>query len=272
MLLCLYFSVFVYTVFLFPVRKHAPPNIVTSTPNMQPNYSSHTTTHIVHPSHIQEQTVARSSDVTIVKNVQNQQPVIEQHQKPHYTQIQNQQQHYIPNLIHNNSEASQHVINQSHIYVNAPTPMNVMPRHHGQQWVPESNQQNATGQHNHTNSQLPDHLSQQSPPQFHPGSAGHVPYSPSLGPSNYQNVEVIRQVQFQQQHHQQFHQQNVQQQRLGHSNQGDRNVQIVGRNKPVGTVAPNTHTTASTVHPRTLGRIRHGYSQKGINCMFFYTA
>jgi len=216
------------------------------------NFSTHTT-HIVHPSHIHEQAAIRSSDVTIVKNVPNQQPVIEQHQNQQYTHIQNQQHNYIPNSIQNNSEPSQHLMNQSHIYVNAPNPVNVLQKHHGNQWASESPQQHASGQHNHMNSQVHDHLTQQSPQQMHPGSAGHVPYSPSLGPSNnYQNVEVIRQVQYQQQHHQQFNPHNVQQQRLVPSNQGDRNIQIVGRNKPVGTVAPNTHTTASTVQPRLI--------------------
>lgn len=240
---------------MFLVRKTVPPNILPTSPNIQPNYSSHTTTHIVHPSHIHEQAGMRSSDVTIVTNVQNQQPVIEPYQNQQYTRIQNHPQHYVSNSIQNNSDPSQHVINQSHIYVNAPNPINALQRHHAPQWASESPQQHASGQHNHLNSQVNDHLSQQTPQQLHPGSAGHVPYSPSLGPSNnYQNVEVIRQVQYQQQH-QQFHPHNVQQQRPVHSNQDNRNIQIMGRNKPVGTVAPNTHTTASTVQPRLIGRI-----------------
>ena len=77
-------------------------------------------------------------------------------------------------------------------------------------------------------------------------------------PNNYQNVDSIRQVQYQQQPHQQFNPHGIQQQRLI-SNPGDRTMQIAGRNKPVGTVAPNTHTTPS-VQPRLIGRSKMGIS------------
>ena len=78
--------------------------------------------------------------------------------------------------------------------------------------------------------------------------------------SNYQNVEVIRQTQYHQQQmqpQQQYHHQNMQQSRLlpTSSIAGDRNVQAVSRSKPVGTVAPNTHTTASPAQQRIIGRV-----------------
>ena len=240
------------------MRKITPPNIIATTSNTQPNYAANTTTHIIHPTHIHEHAAMRSNDVTIIKNVQNQQTVIEQHQNQHYTQIPNQPQQYLSNSIHNNSDASQHAANQSHIYVNAPNPTNIVQRPRNPHWVSDSNQQHSNGQHNHINLRPNDHLAQQ-PPHMHPGSAGHVPYSPSMGPpNNYQNVDSIRQVQYQQQPHQQFHPHGVQQQRLI-SNPGDRTMQIAGRNKPVGTVAPNTHTTPS-VQPRLIGRSKMGIS------------
>ena len=189
--------------------------------------------------------------MTIVKNVQHHQPLIEQ--QP--THIQRQQQQYLPNsILNNSSEPSQHMVNQSHIYVNAPNPVNMLQRHHGHTLTPEGNSSHDAGQNNHVVSHLQDHLLYQSPSQSHPGCSGHVPYSPALGPSNnYQNVEVIRQFQYL---HQSSHPQNMQQQRPISAISGDRNIQIIGRNKPVGTVAPNTHTTASTVQQRLIGRIR----------------
>ena len=222
---------------------------------MQPHFPTQTTTHIIHPSHIHEQTAIRSPDVTIVKNIQNQQPVTKHLQNQQYSQIQNQQQNYMSNSMKNNSELSTHTNNQSHIYVNAPNPVTLSQRPYGQQWAHDNTQQHAVGQHNHVNPQMHDHSSPHSA-QMHPGSSGHVPYSPTLGPSNnYQNVEVIRQVQYQHQNHHQFHNNSGPQQRLIPSNQADRNIHIVGHNKPVGTVAPNTHTTASTVQPRMIGRV-----------------
>ena len=260
------FVCILYTVLLFPVRKITPP-VAIPTSGMPTHYSSHTTTHIVHPSHIHEQAAVGNSEVTIVKNVQNQQPVIEQQQyNQQYThmQQQNPQQHYVPNLMQNNhhldSPRPQHLINQSHIYVNAPpNPVGVLQQRHPihSQWAGEIPPHNVTGQHSHLmTSPHQDQMSHPPPSQLHPGSAGHVPYSPALGPSNnYQNVEVIRQVQYQQQQ-QTHHHQNMQPNRLPPSSvSGDRNVQIVGRSKPVGTVAPNTHTTQSNVQHRVIGRV-----------------
>ena len=244
---------FEYALFLFPVRKTVLPNAVPTTSNMQPHNPTQTT-QIIHPSYTHTQTPMRSSDVAIVNTMQNQQPVMHPKNQP-YSQIQTQQSNYISNSVTKNSEFSNHTNNQSHIYVNAPNPVTLSQRPLTQQWSHDNTQQNIPGHHNQAISQIHDHSSQYSA-QMHPGSTGHVPYSPTLGPSsNYQNVEVIRQVQYQHQNHPQFHNTNSPQQIIVPSNHGDRNSHIVGRNKPVGTVAPNTHTTASTVQPRMIGMV-----------------
>ena len=218
---------------------------------MQPHNPTQTT-HIIHPSYIHEQTPVRSSDVAVVQTVQNQQPVTHPPTQQ-YSQNQPPLPNYNPNSVAKNTEFSTKTNNQSHIYVNAPNPVTLSQRPIGQHWSHDNNQQNIPGHHNQVISQIHDHSSNYSG-QMHPGSSGHVPYSPALGPSsNYQNVEVIRQVQYQHQNPLQFQNATSPQQRIVHSNHGDKNIHNVGRNKPVGTVAPNTHTTASTVQPRIIG-------------------
>ena len=251
--------------FLLAVRNNSHSTTVPYTSNLQANNPSETTTQMNYPSYSYEPNPMRNSDVAAVKTVQNQQPVT--HLQPQqYTQMQNQHTSYIPNTSTNNADFSTHTNNQSHIYVNAPNPVTLSQRPHGQQWSHDISQQNIPGHHNHIISQLHDHSTHRSA-QMHPGSSGHVPYSPTLGPSNnYQNVEVIRQVQYQQQNHPQFHNSNSPQQRIVPPSNGDRNIHIVGRNKPVGTVAPNTHTTASTVQPRMIGRLlRNDFDRNALN-------
>ena len=251
--------------FLLAVRNNSQSTTVPNTLNLQANIPSQTTTQMNHPSYSYEPNPMRNSDVAAVKTVQNQQPVT--HLQPQqYTQMQNQHTSYIPNASTNNTDFSTHTNNQSHIYVNAPNPVTLSQRPHGQQWSHDISQQNIPGHHNHVISQLHDHSTHRSA-QMHPGSSGHVPYSPTLGPSNnYQNVEVIRQVQYQQQNHPQFHNNNSPQQRIVPPSNGERNIHIIGRNKPVGTVAPNTHTTASTVQPRMIGRLlRNDFDRNELN-------